>query len=103
MTFLRSAAVGLVLVTLARPADGAPSAGASRHPKPHPTPNVADVPRRASALYSQHARRMVQSYLRLRLLEMREADLDRVRRVVEGKVGIDALLGGATAPAAPAK
>jgi hypothetical protein len=35
---------------------------------------------------------LVQTYLRLRLLELREADLDRVRAVVEGKLSIDDLI-----------
>jgi hypothetical protein len=103
-TFLRSAVVGLVLVTLARPAASAPSDKGSRHPKPHPRRIVAArAPHPASGLYSQHARRLVQSYLRLKLLEMREADLERARRVIEGKLGIDALLGGTTASAPPGK
>jgi hypothetical protein len=34
---------------------------------------------------------MVQAYLRLRMLELREAELGRVRAVVEGRLGIDAL------------
>jgi hypothetical protein len=38
-----------------------------------------------------HARRMLQAYLRLRLLEMRESDLDRARAVIEGRLGVDDL------------
>ena len=34
----------------------------------------------------------MRAYLRLRLLELRERDLDRVRAVVERKLGVDALL-----------
>jgi hypothetical protein len=37
-------------------------------------------------------RRSAQTYLRLKLLELREADLERARLVIEGKLGIDALL-----------
>jgi hypothetical protein len=33
----------------------------------------------------------VRAYLRLQLLELRKADLDRVRTVIEGKLGVDAL------------
>jgi hypothetical protein len=40
----------------------------------------------------------VQSYLRLKLLEMREADLERARAVVERKLGIGALLGETPRP-----
>ncbi len=52
----------------------------------------------AAALYSRRSRRLVQSYLRLKLLEMREADLERARKVVERKLGIKALLGETPAP-----
>jgi hypothetical protein len=41
---------------------------------------------------------LVQSYLRLKVLEMREADLERVRLVVERKLGISALLGETPPP-----
>ena len=34
---------------------------------------------------------MVRSYMRLRMLELREAELDRVRAVIEGKLGVDSL------------
>ena len=50
------------------------------------------VPReQARDLYSSRARRIAIGYLRLRLLELREAELDRVRAVIEGKLGVDAL------------
>jgi hypothetical protein len=52
----------------------------------------------AAALYSRRSRRLVQSYLRLKLLEMREADLERARKVVERKLGIKALLGETPPP-----
>jgi hypothetical protein len=35
---------------------------------------------------------MVQTYLRLRLLELREADLERARAVIEHRLSIDQLL-----------
>ena len=64
------------------------------------TPPAAPRDRRiaAAALYSRRSRRLVQSYLRLKLLEMRERDLDRARKVVERKLGIGALLGETPAP-----
>jgi hypothetical protein len=34
---------------------------------------------------------MVAAYLRLRMLELREDDLARVRQVIQGKLGVDAL------------
>ena len=52
----------------------------------------------AAALYSRRSRRLVQSYLRLKLLEMRERDLERARKVVERKLGIGALLGETPPP-----
>jgi hypothetical protein len=60
-------------------------------PKPHP--RLA-----ASSLYSRRSQRLVRSYLRLKLLEVREADLDRARLVVERKLGIRALLGETPRP-----
>jgi hypothetical protein len=69
----------------------------ARAPSPRPT---AAPPHRlaAAALYSRRSRRLVQSYLRLKLLEMREADLERARKVVERKLGIRALLGETPPP-----
>lgn len=43
-------------------------------------------------LYSRRARRLVQSYLRMKLLELRESDLDRARAVIERRLGPEALL-----------
>jgi hypothetical protein len=54
----------------------------------------------AAALYSRRSRRLVQSYLRLKLLEMRERDLERARLVVERKLGLKALLGETPSPVA---
>jgi hypothetical protein len=59
---------------------------------PSPRPIVADPRLDAGSLYSPHAKRLVQAYLRLRLLELREEDLDRVRAVIEGKLRVDDLL-----------
>jgi hypothetical protein len=42
-------------------------------------------------LYSARARRLVRAYLRLQMLELRKTDLDRVRAVIEGKLGVDTL------------
>jgi hypothetical protein len=79
------AALALAAVLLPGPAPAATST---------PPPIVARrvVPReQARDLYSARARRLAIGYLRLRLLEMREAELDRVRAVIEGKLGVDAL------------
>jgi hypothetical protein len=46
----------------------------------------------AHDLYSARARRLVRTMLQLRLLELREERLDRVRAVIERNLGPDALL-----------
>jgi hypothetical protein len=68
-----------------------------RRAAPPPSPAAAPRPA-AAALYSRRARRLVQSYLRLKVLEMREADLERARKVVERKLGIKSLLGETPPP-----
>jgi hypothetical protein len=70
-----------------------------RHAAPLPSP-AREHRIAAAALYSRRSRRLVQSYLRLKLLEMRERDLDRARRVVERKLGINGLLGETPSPVA---
>ncbi len=88
---------GLVLFccsTLATPAE--PATVPLRAPTPHPS--ASKRPLAASALYSRRSIRLVRSYLRLKLLEMREADLERARKVVERKLGIRALLGETPPP-----
>jgi hypothetical protein len=90
---------------LATPAAAGP-AGAAPRPFGRATPAPAAPPRQtaplprhaAAALYSRRSRRLVQSYLRLKLLEMRERDLERARKVVERKLGIGALLGETPPP-----
>ncbi len=67
-------------------------------PRASPSQRPALPPPAASALYSRRSRRLVQSYLRLKLLEMREADLERARKVIERKLRIGALLGETPAP-----
>lgn len=76
--------------TLATPA-AAPVVPPHR-PAAHQAPSRAPRERDRS-LYSPRARRLVQGYLRLRLLEAREAELVRVRAVIERKLGVDALFG----------
>ena len=90
---------GAVLVlfgsTLATPA-AAPVVPPHR-PAAHPAPSFA--PRgRDRVLYSPRARRLVQGYLRLRLLEAREAELVRVRAVIERKLAVDALFSETPGP-----
>jgi hypothetical protein len=53
------------------------------------------------ALYSPRARRATITYLRLRLLELREEDLDRARAVIERRLSVDELLAPPAKPHAP--
>ena len=93
MTFRsRGAVVALSLVLLGGPAWAVPSATprATTVPKPIVAP-VPLPPGTARDLYSPQARRLVRTYLRLQLLEMRKAELERVRAGIEGKLGLDSL------------
>jgi hypothetical protein len=66
---------------------------------PRPSARPSPAPKAPSyALYSTHARRLVQAYLRLRLLETREADLARARNVIERRLGANALFGETPSP-----
>jgi hypothetical protein len=88
----RNVAVGLGLALLSGPASAAPSAAprATTVPKAIVAPSPQPLGR-FRELYSAGARRLVRTYMRLQLLELREAELDRVRDVIEGKLGVDAL------------
>ena len=89
---LRTAALGLVLLTFGTPVSADPSKP-SPPANPHRPAFVADRgTEQGTSLYSPRARRLMRAYLRLRLLELRERDLDRVRTVVERRLGVDALL-----------
>jgi hypothetical protein len=57
------------------------------------------LPTPGPGLYGRHARRLVQAYLRLKLLEMRELDLERARSAIERRLGPDALLDPSPFPA----
>ncbi len=92
----------LALAALPGPASAAPSAAPRATAEAVPFVAKATLPReQARDLYSARARRLVMGYLRLKLLELREADLDRARAVVEGKLGVDALFAPAGAQAGP--
>jgi hypothetical protein len=43
----------------------------------------------------------MRAYLRLRMLELREDELDRVREVIEHRLSIDALIGPGETPVSP--
>jgi hypothetical protein len=88
----RYAAVSLGLALLSAPATAAPGAA----PRATTVPKAIVAPRSAAAesahdLYSARARRLVRTYLQLRMLELREADLERVRTVITGRMNVDAL------------
>jgi hypothetical protein len=99
---VRYALVTGVLLVLLGPALATPSDPASvplRRPAPRSSPRPTAAPHPATAsLYSRHTRRLVQSYLRLKLWEMREMELERARTVVERKLGIRSLFGETPAP-----
>jgi len=66
-------------------------------PAPTPVHRRERTPRRALAaepgqLYSLRARRRFAAYLRIRLLEMREAGLERAAGVIERRLPVDAIL-----------
>jgi hypothetical protein len=89
---LRGAAAGLALALLPGPVW--PQPGAAPRATTVPKANVAPAPIAlggARDLYSARARRLVRAYLRLQMLELRKTELDRVRGVIEGKLGVDAL------------
>lgn len=90
------------LLVLFSTAAGVPAPAATA-PQPRATlsPAAARAHRiAAAALYSRRSRRLVQSYLRLKMLEMRQGDLERVRKVLDRKLGIDGLLGETPPPLA---
>jgi hypothetical protein len=101
------AAWALVLVTFAGvPALAGPTVPGprpSRPPNPQPPAFVAvpSEPPAGAALYARRARRLVQSYLRLKLLELREIDLERARAVIERRLGPQALLDTGPLPPRP--
>lgn len=67
----------------ARPHPATAASLASRRARPHP---------RSDELYAPRARRRFAAYLRMRLLEMREAGLERAADVVERRLSVDALV-----------
>jgi hypothetical protein len=104
MTKIRSRllAAAVAFAALARPALAAPDA--SPRATPTPAPIVASLclaPERAADLYSSRARREIRAFLRLRMLQLREEDLDRARAVVEGKLGVEGLFSPSPIQASP--
>jgi len=70
-------------------------------------PRASDRARRSTAarieLYSPRVRRSTITYLRLRLLELRELGLDRARAAIERRLSIDDLLATPAIPNGPEK
>jgi len=94
------ALAGLALALLSGPVGAQPSAA----PRATTVPQAIVAPAAlglgaARDLYSARARRLVRAYLRLQMLELRKTDLDRVRAVIEGKLGVDSLFSPAPAQA----
>lgn len=87
-TFVTVAALTVSLTT--------PIAGASPTGPEHRRAERAERPVRAhlrsDELYAPRARRRFAAYLRLRLLEMREAGLERAAAVVEHRIPVDSLV-----------
>jgi hypothetical protein len=69
----------------------AASAPPASHPKRLPAAQAHPFPR-VSDLYSLRARRRFASYLRMRLLELREERLDRAADAIERRLPPDVLL-----------
>lgn len=88
---LVEAFVTVVAVTPCRTAPApSPSPPALRgRPAPAPPEQSAS---RSDELYSLRARRRFAAYLRMRLLEMREAGLERAAEAVERRLPVDELL-----------
>jgi hypothetical protein len=63
-----------------------------RPPTPRPVVRATPRPVNPNDLYSLRARRRFASYLRLRLLELREAGLERAARAIERRLSSDDLL-----------
>ncbi len=63
-----------------------------REPAPAPPPPARARALGADDVFSLRARRRAAAYLRMRLLELRKARLDRAAEVIERRLGADALL-----------
>jgi hypothetical protein len=103
MNYLRTTALGIIALTLGTPASAVPPT-----PSPHTNPPeprfVARLGRPApttDGLYAPRALREMRAYLRLRMLELREADLERVRAVIEHRLDVDALIDPSETPTLP--
>jgi len=80
----------MLLAVFATYALHAPSTPAPSEPRAAPRREHHSVS--ATDLYSARARRRFASYLRLRLLELREAGLERAAQAVERRLPVDDLV-----------
>ncbi|MFN2527605.1 MAG: hypothetical protein ABR584_02700 [Candidatus Baltobacteraceae bacterium] len=81
--FTRAAAAFFLVILLITPASASTKAGRHRALQ-HATAPSLD-------LYSHRARRRAATILQLELLEMRKAHLERVRKVIEKRLKLEAL------------
>ena len=72
------------------------AASASQHHRPRQ--QAVHRPTQDLSLYSLRARRRAATILQLELLELRKAQLERVRKVIEKKLPIDTLVDPKPAP-----
>jgi hypothetical protein len=70
-------------------------------PSPKPRPSATARAFRSDELYSLRERRRIAAYLRMRLLELREAGLERAAEAIERRLPADVLV--APAPSQPAQ
>lgn len=85
------------LISTPRPqekAPGAVSAAVARDRPRRPRPSAGPLPIDLAELYAPRARRRMATYLRLRMLELREAGLARTAELIERRL-VPALGGGA--------
>ncbi len=80
----------MLLAVFATYALHAPSTPKPSEPRGRPKREQRAAP--PADLYSARARRRFASYLRLRLLELREAGLERAAQAVERRLSVDDLL-----------
>jgi len=77
-------------LTLALAASLPAAAHAPRHGRRHRSASTSGIS--AASLYSSRALRRARTILQLKLLELREERLERVRKAIERRVPIDQLL-----------
>ncbi len=99
---MRIAGVAFFLLLLLL-AGGLQPAGARRHAPHAVRTRTAPAPEPSGSLYALRERRRVQAVLRLHLLEMREAGLERVRSVIERRLPVETLFDPIPGPSAPSR